>query len=131
MELIFPITLLLLFRLLLRRTGPALVVVSTLGTLLFYPSSGSVAGYLVGMSCFLVIFWVVLLRVGLLAAAAAFTMRALLTEMPLMPQPPAWYLGPMLLALVCIAAPAFYGFWVSQAGRPLFRDEVLEPAVRH
>ena len=37
--------------------------------------------------------------------------------------------GGMLLALGFIAAPALWGFWTSQAGRPLFRDEVLEPAA--
>ena len=42
------------------------------------------------------------------------------------PHPAAWSLGRTLLALVIIAAPALYGFWISQAGRPLFRDEVLE-----
>jgi hypothetical protein len=36
---------------------------------------------------------------------------------------------PALLALTFVAAPALWGFWTSQAGRPLFRDEILEPAL--
>jgi hypothetical protein len=46
-----------------------------------------------------------------------------------MPHPAGWYLATMLLALLVIAAPALYGFWTSQAGRPLFRDEILEPVT--
>jgi hypothetical protein len=35
----------------------------------------------------------------------------------------------MLLALGFVAAPALWGFWTSRAGRPFFRDEVLESHV--
>ena len=36
--------------------------------------------------------------------------------------------GATALALAFIVAPALWGFWTSRAGRPLFRDEILEPA---
>ena len=49
--------------------------------------------------------------------------------LPLTPHPAGWYLGTMLLALAFIAAPALYGFWTSQAGRPFFRDDILEKAA--
>jgi hypothetical protein len=59
-----------------------------------------------------------------------FSVSSLLVQMPLTPHPAGWYLGAMLLALAFIVAPALYGFWTSQAGRPLFRDPILEPAAQ-
>jgi len=128
LEIIFPITLLLIFRLVLRRTGPAILAVTLLGMVLFNPASGSIPGYLVGMSLLLAIAWLVLFRVGLLSFAALLMVWRLLDEIPLTPGPAGWYLGAMLLSLAAVVAPALYGFWTSQAGRPLFRDEILEPA---
>jgi hypothetical protein len=127
---IYPITLLLLFRLLLRRTGLAFVAVGLVGTVLFYPDSGSIPGYIVGMSLLIAIFGVVLFRAGLLAVAAMMSVNALLGQLPLTPHPAGWYAGTMLLSLAFIVAPAAYGFWTSQAGRPLFRDEILGAAAR-
>jgi len=95
---------------------------------LFYPDSGSIPGYVVGMLLGLTIAWLVLYRVGLLAFAAMFNVIRLIDGVPLTPHPAAWYLGATLLSLAFIIAPALYGFWISRAGRPLFRDEVLEPA---
>jgi hypothetical protein len=129
-EIIFPLTLLLIFRLLLRRTAPALVVVALLGSVLFYPETGSIPGYVVGISASLALAWGVLSRFGLLAFAAMFSVTRLLDGLPLTLNPAGWYLGAVLLALAFVAAPALWGFWTSRAGRPLFRDEILEPAAR-
>jgi serine/threonine-protein kinase len=129
LNIIFPMTLLLILRLLLRRTGLAIAAVSLLAMVMYYPESGSVPGYIIATSLALAIFWLLLFRVGLLAFAAMNCIGALLGEMPLTPHPAGWYLGGMLLAIAFIVAPAFYGFWTSQAGRPLFRDEILEPAA--
>jgi serine/threonine-protein kinase len=125
---IFPMTMLLIFRLLLRRTGPALVAVSLLALVMFYPDSGSIPGYVVGFCVAIATCWVVLFRAGLLAFATMRFITSLLEQMPMTPHPDGWYLGAMLLALAFILGPAFYAFWTSQAGRPLFRDEILEPA---
>ena len=130
MEIIFPLTLLLLFRLLLRRAAPAVIAVSLLGVLMFYPGAGSIPGYVVGQLLVLGVLWVILFRVGLLAFAASFTVASLIDELPLTLHPSAWYLGTVLFSLGCIAAPALWGFWASQAGRPLFRDEIWESAER-
>ncbi|HEU5180456.1 MAG TPA: serine/threonine-protein kinase [Candidatus Polarisedimenticolia bacterium] len=130
MEIIFPITIVLIFRLVLRRTGPALLAATLLGTVLFYPASGSIPGYIVGMFFLCAILWLVLFQVGLLSFAAFYAVFRLLDNIPLTPSPAGWYLGAMLLSLAAAAAPALYGFWTSQAGRPLFRDEILEPAPR-
>jgi serine/threonine-protein kinase len=128
-EIIFPVTSLLVFRLLLRRTWAALIAAGLMGMVLFYPDSGSIAGYVVGFLALITIAWLVLFRVGLLAFAAMFTVLRVVQQIPLTPHPAPWYLGATLLSLACIVAPALYGFWISRAGRPLFRDEVLEPAA--
>jgi serine/threonine-protein kinase len=130
LEIIFPLTLLLLFRLLLRGTRPAIIAVSIVGGLLFYPDAGSVVGYAVGEVFALAVVWNILFRGGLLAFAAMFTVAGLIEQLPLTLQPSGWYLGTVLLSLAFIAAPALWGFWTSQAGRPLFKDEILEPAPR-
>ena len=131
LTIIFPVTTLLIFRLLLRRTWAACVASSLVGIVLFYPDSGSIPGYVVAILLWVAIFWLVLFRAGLLGLAAFFSVSFLIDQMPFTPHPAAWYLGATLLSLVCIVAPALYGFWISQAGRPLFRDEILgAPATR-
>ena len=117
LEIIFPLTSLLIFRLLLRRTGLAIVAVSLLATVMFYPDSGSIPRYLVGICLVLPIAWLVLFRAGLVGFAAMFAVNALLEELPLTPRPAEWFLGPMLLSLAVIVAPALYGFWTSHAAR--------------
>ena len=64
------------------------------------------------------------------ARSFIFTVFRLVELTPLTPHPAPWYLGATLLSLACILAPALYGFWISRAGRPLFRDEVLEAPAR-
>jgi serine/threonine-protein kinase len=129
LSIIFPITMLLILRLLLRRTGPAIVAVSLLAMVMFYPESGSIPGYVVGFLVSITLFWFVLFRGGLLALATMTSVASLIDQMPLTPHPAGWLLGSMLLALAFIAAPALYGFWTSQAGRPLFRDDILDAAA--
>jgi eukaryotic-like serine/threonine-protein kinase len=130
LEIIFPMTWLLILRLLLRSTAAAAVATVLLGSILFYPETGSIPGYIVGMTFAGVLFLGVLFRSGLLAFAAMFQVYRLLDELPLTLHPDGWFLGPVLLALAFIAGPALWGFWTSRAGRPLFRDEILEPAAR-
>ena len=131
LTIIFPVTTLLIFRLLLRRTWAAVVVASLVPMVLFFPDSGSIPGYLVGILLAFTIAWLVLFRAGLLGLAAWFSIIFLIDQMPITPHPAAWYLGSTLLSTALIIAPALYGFWISQAGRPLFRDEILgAPATR-
>jgi serine/threonine-protein kinase len=129
LEIIFPLTLLLLFRLLFRGTRPAIIAVAIVGSLVFYPDMGSIPGYLVGQFLTICVIMFILFRVGLLGFASMFTVGTLIDELPLTIHPEGWYMGAVLLSLVFIAAPALWGFWTSQAGRPLFRDEILEPQI--
>jgi serine/threonine-protein kinase len=128
LEVIFPLTWILILRLLLRRTAPALAVAALLGAILFYPETGSIPGYVVGTAVSIALAWGVLFGAGLLAFAAGFHVYRLLDRLPLTLRPDSWYLGAVLLVLAFVAAPALWGFWTSRAGRPLFRDEILEPA---
>jgi hypothetical protein len=130
LEIIFPLTLLLLFRLLFRGTRPAIIAVAILGSLLFYPDKGSIPAYVIGEFLTILVVLIVLFRVGLLAFAAMFTVSTLIDELPLTLHPESWYLGTVLFSLAVIGAPALWGFWTSQAGRPFLRDEVLDPVPR-
>jgi serine/threonine-protein kinase len=125
-----PVTLLVIFRLLLRRSGLTVVALSLVGLVVAYPGSGSIPAYALGFLFIASIGWIALLRFGLLAFATMTTVSSWIELMPLTIHPEGWYLGVMLLALVVIAAPALYGFWTAQGGRPLFRDTILEPAAR-
>jgi len=128
LEIIFPMTWLLILRLVLRRTAAAAVVAGLVGAILFYPETGSVPGYIAGIAFIMALLWGVLFRFGLLAFAALYYEFRLLDQLPLTSHPAGWYQGSVLLALAFIVAPALYGFWTCQGGRPLFRDEILEPA---
>jgi hypothetical protein len=81
------------------------------------------------MCFFFVIFWTVLYRAGLLGFAATLGVSSIIGELPLTPHPAGWMAGTVTLALIGLALPALYGFWISQAGRSFFRDEILEPAA--
>jgi serine/threonine-protein kinase len=121
---IAPFTLLVIFRLLLRRTIPAAVAVTLVGLVLFAPASGSLVGYVVGIALLIGLWWTVLFRAGLLALTAMVTVSTLLEELPITPAPASWFAGATLFSLAVILAPALYGFWTSRGGRPLFRDAI-------
>jgi serine/threonine-protein kinase len=130
-EIIFPITLLLLFRLLFRRTPLAMIVLSLWGTVLFLPESGSIPGFLIGFAVINVIAWTLLFRFGLLAFAAFFCTSALIEQTPLTPSLSSWYAGSMILSLLVAASPALWGFWTSRGKRALFGDDVFaRPSAR-
>jgi hypothetical protein len=57
------------------------------------------------------------------------TVSELIEAMPLTPRPETWYLGTMLMVLALLLGAALWGFRTAQAGRPLFRDPILEPAA--
>ena len=119
-----------IFRLLLRRTGLAIAAVTLVAMALFLPESGSIPGYLVGAVVAVTIFWIVLFRFGLLAFATAFCTSSLLDNLPLTLHASGWYVDAMLVGLAFIAAPPLWGFWTSRSGRPLFVDGILEPVRR-
>jgi serine/threonine-protein kinase len=126
-EVIYPLTLLLLFRLLLRRTDLAVAAVTLVALVLFFPDSGSLPGYVVAVGTNLAIGWLVLFRCGLLAFATVFCVYATIDHTLLPLHPSSWYGGAALLALAFAAAPAAWGFWFSRPRRTLLHDGMLEP----
>ncbi len=130
LSIIFPVTMLLVFRMVLRRTLPAITVVSLLASVMFLPETGSVPGYFLAGVIQSAIIWTVLFRFGLLCFAAAFTMSTWVDILPLSFHAGSATGQSALVAAAIILAPALWGFWISRAGRPLFADEILEPATR-
>lgn len=63
---------------------------------------------------------------GLVAVMASFLLYILLTDYPLTPHPSAWYAAAGYYALATATLIVGYGFYISQAGRPLLQDEFLE-----
>ena len=62
------------------------------------------------------------LRLGFLAAIVLHLTLGVLTSSPLTSNFSAWYAGNGLAALVFFLALAAFGFYTSQAGRPIFQD---------
>jgi hypothetical protein len=67
-----------------------------------------------------------LIRFGLLALVAAYEFNDFLGSFPLTTQMSSWYAGISLTGILLMAAMAFYGFYTSLGGRPVFGGAVLE-----
>jgi hypothetical protein len=65
-------------------------------------------------------------RLGLLAEAATFFFQWGLLDFPLTTQVSAWYADISLVGILPMATMAFYGFYTSLGGRPVFGGAVLE-----
>jgi len=116
----------LVLRVLLRRTGLAVGAVSLLLVVMSNPGAGEPLPYLVSMAITLTIFWVLLFRFGLLAVVLSISVSGLLQTLPLTFDLGVWYADTTLLVLAVVLGLAAWGFWAALAGRPLFRDEILE-----
>ncbi|MGA8557130.1 MAG: hypothetical protein WB630_22170, partial [Candidatus Acidiferrales bacterium] len=127
---------LFLFRALLRKDWAAAIAFVLLTTfslgspILFAGGSQSTAAAVVngltlmifnGTTVFLII------RLGLLAQVACFIFQfCLLENFPLTTQVSSWYAGIGFAGILAMAAMAFYGFYMSLGGRPVFGGIVLE-----
>jgi hypothetical protein len=68
-----------------------------------------------------------MIRLGLLAVAAAFIFQlCFLENFPLTTQGSAWYASISLAGILLMAAIAFYSFYISLGGRPVFGSAVLD-----
>ncbi|HEV3254107.1 MAG TPA: serine/threonine-protein kinase [Candidatus Acidoferrales bacterium] len=67
-----------------------------------------------------------LMRFGLLAFVASGFFNLLLSNFPLTTQGSAWYAGISLAGILLMAAMAFYAFYTSLGGRPVFGGAALE-----
>jgi hypothetical protein len=67
-----------------------------------------------------------LIRLGFLAGVAGAVVQFCLQYLPLTTQGSAWYAGISLAGILLLATMAFYGFYISLGGRPVFGRAVLE-----
>ncbi len=112
-------------RVLLRKQWAAAVAFVLLFTVFyssvsqFNPVSLGINVIINGLTVFL------LIRFGLLALVATWIFVGFLS-FPLTTQGSAWYAGISLTGILLMAAMAFYGFYTSLGGRPVFGGAVLE-----
>jgi hypothetical protein len=117
---------LFLLRALLRREWAAAVAYVLFFTVFFAAGSPAppvalVTGLIInGLAVFM------LIRFGLLWLVAGFVFGEFLESFPLTTQGSAWYAGISLAGILLMAAMAFYGFYTSLGGRPVFGSAVLE-----
>jgi hypothetical protein len=117
---------LVLFRVLLRKEWAAAVAWVLFLTIFFYLGSASVPGALVRTLILNVVTVFLLRRLGLLWLVVAFVFSSFLKNFPLTTQGSAWYAGISLAGILLMAAMAFYGFYTSLGGQPMFGGAVLE-----
>jgi hypothetical protein len=126
LDFLVPVTLFLVFRVLTRRTWAAIVVVSLIGFVGLYPGAGNLTVWIAGTVPLMVMFWYLYLRVGLLPLILCASIKDLVVHLPLTFDLSSWYAPAGLPALLVVLLVAYWGFRTSVAGRPLFRDEILE-----
>ena len=117
---LFFVVVLFLLRLLLRRTWLAIAVF--MGLILIVYSAGSPPiSYMAHF--FNITLWLfVLFRFGWISAMVALVVTDLLMNFPLTFDLSAWYSSSAVPAVLMIAALTAYGFKISLAGRPAFKD---------
>jgi serine/threonine-protein kinase len=115
---------LFLFRVLLRKEWAAAVAFTVIFTAMFAKwNPVSVATVLI-VNGVTVVF--LLPRLGLLCVVASFVSYAILDNFPLTTQGSAWYAGLSVAGILLMAAMAFYGFYTSLGGRPIFGGALLK-----
>ncbi len=118
---------LFLLRALLRKEWLAAIVCVLLITFFRPPTADpftavTVVSILITTSLTLFLF----LRFGLLAVVASYFFDDILGSFPLTTQMSAWYAGLSIAGILLMAAMAFYGFYTSLGGRPIFGGAVLD-----
>jgi eukaryotic-like serine/threonine-protein kinase len=119
------IMLLLVVRLLLRRTWAAVLVVSALATLMHNPQEGSFLVHAVSIVWVLILFWIAIFRVGLLAAMVAGTTLELLDTLPLTTDVSSWYFPATVITLGVGLALVIFTCRASLAGRPFVAGQTV------
>lgn len=128
-SLFMPVMMFLLLKLLLRKTWIVVPLMSLMLIAMFMGAGDPISNVAIGV-VFMVLFWTVLYQFGLLSILIFLTVDSLLMEMPLTFHLSAWYSGSTWITALVIAALTAWGFYVSLAGRPVFKDELLsEPGA--
>ena len=117
---------LVLLRALLRKEWSAAVAWVLLFTVVAAAGNQFAPDILVGSLVLNCMFVFLMIRFGLLTLVTNFVFWYVLTNFPLTTQGSAWYAGLSLAGILLLAAIAFYAFYTSLGGRPVFGGSVLE-----
>jgi hypothetical protein len=126
--LLYPIAwlfLVLLLRVLVRNQWIAALVAATVVTLAFDAATSPPMLMFFTFIAF-GIFLFVLVRFGLLAGFLCMAFLYIGSSVPLTADASSWYAGRSLFALLVMAGIAVYAFYISLAGRQLFKGDALE-----
>jgi len=125
LEMFIPLMMVLILRLVLRRTWIAVVLMSLMFMAMVIPEVGNAAFAIPVIVCGFAIWWFFLFRFGLLTLAVGYTLSNMLNELSLTLNLTAWWSATTWLVLALFAGITAWGFWASLAGRPVFKDEIL------
>jgi serine/threonine-protein kinase len=114
-----------LLRFILRRNWLAALVMSLLFCIPSIAAQNPLIDALFTAPFFLAYLYV-LHRFGLVTLTALYFVDQLADSMPLATPLGAWYTEGGLVAMITILAVAFYGFYLSRAGKPLFETAALD-----
>jgi hypothetical protein len=121
---LFGLLILLFFRVVLQRTllvsGAFLAVF--IAVHVFLLELHPVLGWFTGVFWAALLLWL-LTRLGVLACIVMLVTTSLLRQSPLTTDFSAWYAGSGATAMAVVFAIAAFGFYTSQAGRPIFQAE--------
>jgi hypothetical protein len=128
MNALFYVLILVILRMVLRRTWLTLAVFFVLGIAAYWPGFSSPVVYLIYMSVSTTVLLAVLFRSGFLSLVVTTSVWFLLTGMPITTQVSSWIFGSTVVALAIVLGVAIYGLRIALAGRPLFPDELSASA---
>ena len=119
---LFFVLILVILRMLLRRTWLAVAAFFLLGIAAYWPVYSSPTGHLIFSSLNVAIVIVILFRYGFLTLVVASTVLSLMVNIPMTYQVSSWTFGGTLVTLGVVFGLAIYGLRIALAGRPLFPD---------
>jgi len=125
---LFFMLILVILRLVLRRTWLAILGFFALGVLAYWQADSSLALLLISMFLNMVVFIGVLFRYGFLSVAVANTVLFFLAGIPISYHPSSWTFGGTVVVLAIVFGLAIFGLRTALAGRPLFPDELAVSA---
>ena len=119
------VVLLVVFRLLLRRTWIAVAALLLVLTAMLWPVGASYLPFLLTLPVVLYLFVFVLFRFGVLTWATTMFVSFLQSELPATFSPSDWYFTSTVLVVVVVVGLGVYGTRTALAGQSLFRDKLL------
>jgi serine/threonine-protein kinase len=124
MNSLFLVLILVILRLVLRRTWLAVTVFFLLAIGAYWPAYSSPAVHVIFTSLNVAILLFVLFRHGFLAVVVANAVLFPLRTIPITYDVSSWTFGGTVMVLAIVVGLAIYGLRIALAGRPLFRDEL-------